>query len=174
EDTAAHSNSPQALRQFGNEIKCTIPGSHLSLKYNNYGCHCGLDSSDTWVDNLDSDQLPSHLPFQPQTHSHSCSHSCSKAKTSAPKVRPALPLSRCCQTQDQGYSQVMHVKSCKFLLDNPYPSSYNIHALGMMSPAGVEKNNACEDLLYICNSYYQAAICFSKAPYIKKYRGHHC
>ncbi|CAO2629401.1 Phospholipase A2, partial [Lemmus lemmus] len=41
-----------ALRQFGNAIKCTIPGSHPSLNYN-YGCHCGLDSSDTWVDNLD-------------------------------------------------------------------------------------------------------------------------
>ena len=33
------------------------------------------------------------------------------------------------------------------------------------------KNNACEDLLHL---QHQATICFSKAHYSKKHRGHHC
>nr|QSI84031.1 phospholipase A2 IB [Calliophis bivirgatus] len=52
---AASAIPPQPLNlyQFGNMIKCTIPGSRPLLDYSNYGCYCGLGGSGTPVDQLD-------------------------------------------------------------------------------------------------------------------------
>ncbi|NWV00944.1 PA21B Phospholipase, partial [Upupa epops] len=45
--------SPRALWNFRKMIRCTIPGSHPLLEFNNYGCYCGLGGSGTPVDDLD-------------------------------------------------------------------------------------------------------------------------
>nr|XP_020486745.1 phospholipase A2-like [Labrus bergylta] len=43
---------PRALWQFGNMIQCAQPDVS-ALKYNNYGCWCGLGGSGTPLDELD-------------------------------------------------------------------------------------------------------------------------
>ncbi|NWI84419.1 PA21B Phospholipase, partial [Pitta sordida] len=45
--------SPRAVWQFRSMIKCTLPSSHPTLDYADYGCYCGLGGSGTPVDDLD-------------------------------------------------------------------------------------------------------------------------
>ncbi|KAK7795493.1 hypothetical protein U0070_015991 [Myodes glareolus] len=197
----AHSISPPPLWQFGNVIKCN-PRSHPL-------CYWTCDNCSPQAKKLENCKLLLGNPCT-SSYSYSCSGRGAPAVVGATAHSISLramwrfrngfqctnsfliPLQSTTTiaatvdlgTQDQGYTQVMHVKSCKFLLDNPYTSSYNIHALGMMSPAGVglpsrntdsawpSKKTMPVRTYFICNSYHQATICFSKAPYIKKYRGH--
>ncbi|XP_059842810.1 phospholipase A2, minor isoenzyme-like [Hypanus sabinus] len=41
------------IYQFNKMIKCAIPGVIPLLRFNNYGCYCGLGGSGTPVDELD-------------------------------------------------------------------------------------------------------------------------
>ncbi|XP_028621347.1 phospholipase A2 isoform X3 [Grammomys surdaster] len=72
---------------------------------------------------------------------------------------------RCCQTHDHCYTQAKKLKSCKFLIDNPYTNTYSFKCSGNEITCS-DKNNDCE--AFICNCDRQAAICFSKAPYNKE------
>ncbi|XP_052610894.1 phospholipase A2-like [Peromyscus californicus insignis] len=83
----------------------------------------------------------------------------------------AEDLDRCCQTRDHCHAQIKKLESCKFLLDNPYITSYTYLCSGNeVTCSG--RNNTCEDL--ICNCDREAAICFSQAPYNKENKGIKC
>ncbi|XP_059105728.1 phospholipase A2-like [Peromyscus eremicus] len=126
----AQSISPQALTQFNNVIKCTIPGSDLLVEFDHSGSFCGFGDSDTSVNLLDM----------------------------------------CCQTHDNCYGQAMKMESCKFLIDNPYSSSYSYTCSKNVVTCS-DKNNPCED--FICNCDREAAICFLLALYNIEYKGVH-
>ncbi|KAL6094197.1 hypothetical protein STEG23_002722 [Scotinomys teguina] len=81
---------------------------------------------------------------------------------------PLDELDTCCQTHDYCYDQVKNLDSCKFLIDNPYTSSYSYSCSGNEVTCS-DNNNPCE--AFICNCDQQAATCFSKAPYNKKNKG---
>ncbi|XP_024900304.1 phospholipase A2 [Pteropus alecto] len=80
---------------------------------------------------------------------------------------PVDELDRCCQTHDNCYGQAKELKSCKFLLDNPYTKSYSYSCSGSEVTCS-SKNKECQ--AFICNCDRSAAICFSKAPYNKAYK----
>ncbi|XP_021019287.1 phospholipase A2 isoform X1 [Mus caroli] len=80
---------------------------------------------------------------------------------------PVDDLDTCCQTHDHCYSQAKKLKSCKFLIDNPYTNTYSYSCSGNEITCSA-KNNECED--FICNCDREAAICFSKVPYNKEYK----
>ncbi|XP_074700438.1 phospholipase A2 [Strix aluco] len=114
--------SPRAVWELRSMIKCTIPGSHPTLEFSDYGCYCGLGGSGTPVDELD----------------------------------------RCCQAHDECYSQAEKLKSCRFLLDNPYTKWYSFSCSDGQVTCN-SKNNECA--MFICNCDRTAAMCFAKAPY---------
>ncbi|XP_059105601.1 phospholipase A2-like isoform X2 [Peromyscus eremicus] len=74
---------------------------------------------------------------------------------------PVDELDRCCQTHDNCYGQAMKMESCKFLIDNPYSSSYSYSCSGNEVTCS-DKNNPCE--AFICNCDREAAICLSQSP----------
>ncbi|XP_036955157.1 phospholipase A2-like isoform X1 [Acanthopagrus latus] len=50
--TVSGEDQSNAVWQFGKMIRCVQPGVN-PLKYNNYGCYCGLGGQGTPVDELD-------------------------------------------------------------------------------------------------------------------------
>ncbi|XP_028710619.1 phospholipase A2-like [Peromyscus leucopus] len=84
---------------------------------------------------------------------------------------PVDELDRCCQTHDNCYGQVKKMESCKFLIENPYTTSYSYSCSGNEVTCS-DKNDPCE--AFICNCDREAAICFSQAPYNKENKGIKC
>ncbi|XP_004636308.1 phospholipase A2 [Octodon degus] len=80
---------------------------------------------------------------------------------------PVDELDRCCQTHDQCYTKAKKMESCKFLVDNPYTNTYSYKCSGTEIICS-SQNKECE--AFICNCDREAAICFSKAPYIKEHK----
>ncbi|XP_071765611.1 phospholipase A2 [Centroberyx gerrardi] len=89
---------------------------------------------------------------------------------------PVDDLDRCCQTHDQCYTDAMQDKNCLPIIDNPYTYSYSYHCDKTTHTATcLSDNNACE--MFICECDRKAALCFSKAGYIKAhdhYPSHLC
>ncbi|XP_007643479.1 phospholipase A2, partial [Cricetulus griseus] len=80
-------------------------------------------------------------------------------------------LDPCCRARDNCYAQVDYLGNCALLIRNPYTSSYSYSCSGTEITCS-DKNKLCE--AFICNCDQQAAICFSKIPYTKQYRGIYC
>ncbi|KAM9622186.1 phospholipase A2 [Trichechus inunguis] len=80
---------------------------------------------------------------------------------------PVDELDRCCQIHDNCYGQVKNLKSCTFLVDNPYTNIYSYTCSGSEIICN-SSNKECE--AFLCNCDRNAAICFSKAPYNKEYK----
>ncbi|XP_038934125.1 phospholipase A2-like [Rattus norvegicus] len=78
---------------------------------------------------------------------------------------PVDDLDSCCQTRDHCCSQAKKLKSCEFLIDNPYDQHILKHKNVITCS---DQNIDCEN--FICNSDRQAGICFSKALYNKEYK----
>ncbi|XP_051032460.1 phospholipase A2-like [Phodopus roborovskii] len=80
-------------------------------------------------------------------------------------------LDQCCRARDKCYAQVDYLGNCGLLIRNPYTSSYLYSCSGSEITCS-DKNKPCE--AFICNCDRQAAICFSKTPYNKQYKGIYC
>ncbi|KFP33528.1 Phospholipase A2, partial [Colius striatus] len=80
---------------------------------------------------------------------------------------PVDELDRCCQAHDNCYSEAQKLKSCTYILDNPYTKFYS-YSCSNKEITCSSKNSECA--MFICNCDRTAAMCFAKAPYNSEYK----
>ncbi|XP_059842808.1 phospholipase A2-like [Hypanus sabinus] len=193
----AGSNSIESrnLIQFGNMIKCAIPGVN-PLKFNNYGCYCGVGGSGTPVDDLDKCCQTHDYCYDDAKKKQKCtnlsapkmitySYTCKNGKIECTSVSPLLQinnygcycglggsgtpvdeLDRCCQTHDYCYGDAKKKQKCKFFR-SPKLRTYKYTC----SNGKIECTSNSHCGKFICECDRQAAICFSKAKYNPQNKG---
>ncbi|KAI5622636.1 phospholipase A2 precursor, partial [Silurus asotus] len=81
---------------------------------------------------------------------------------------PVDDLDRCCQVHDLCYGDALKLKSCRWLIDNPYTESYAYDCDKKARKVTCKTNNGvCE--MFICECDRKAAECFARSQYNKQF-----